>query len=82
MRCRTYIVLRMRLFLVLAVPLWKFGFLLLLFLHFSTLLDSLSAHLGQLLMISWNDYLNSSMTNDSLAHLFLSEPPHAPVRNP
>ena len=35
----------MRLFLVLAVPLWKFGFLLLLFLHSSTLLDSLTAHL-------------------------------------
>ena len=33
------LVLRMRLFLVLAVPLWKFGFLLLLFLHVSTLLS-------------------------------------------
>jgi hypothetical protein len=60
----------MRLLLVLAVPLWKFGFLLLLFLflHFSTLLGSLSAHLGRLLIISQKDYLNSSMINDSLAH--------------
>ena len=36
------LVLRMRLLLVLAVPLWKFGFLLLLFLHFSTLPSSLN----------------------------------------
>ena len=62
------LVLRLRLLLVLAVPFWKFGFLLLLFLHFSTLLDSLSAHLGRLLITSQKDYLNSSMTNDSLAH--------------
>jgi len=70
MKCRTYIVLRVRLLLVLAVPLWKFGFLLwlFLFLHFSTLLGSLSAHLGRLLIISQKDYLNSSMINDSLAH--------------
>jgi hypothetical protein len=37
------LVLRMRLLLVLAVPLWEFGFLFLLFLHFSTLLSSLNA---------------------------------------
>jgi hypothetical protein len=67
-RCCTRMVLRMRLFLVLAVPLWEFGFLLLLFLHFSTLLGSLSAHLGRLLIISQKDYLNSSMINDSIAH--------------
>ena len=75
------LVLRMRLLLVLAVPLWEFGFLLLLFLHFSTLLDSPSAHLDGLLIISQKDYINSSMTNDSFAHFLLSEPVHALVRN-
>jgi hypothetical protein len=37
------VVLRMRLLLVLAVPLWKFGLLLLFFLHSFTLLSSLKA---------------------------------------